>query len=174
MGKRFLLHMWRNIDGEFNVDRPLKTSKGFEFQKVEGGWKDLATQLIWFEEIKTDINQYDAEKWAAEQGKRLPKREEFEAAELHGIRELPMKWEGFWFWSTTVYLGYSAFAYGFIGDNGIFGSYYRGYSYDFYAARLVSESNSSTSEIAGGPSSDADKIKKARELLKQALEVLVE
>lgn len=156
----------------------LKTSKGFKFQKVEGGWKDLATNLIWFEEIKAGINQYDAEKWAASWGKRLPAKEEFEAAELHGIRELPMKWEGFWFWSTTVYPGNSDNAYEFNGYNGYVDYYDRGYSNDYFAARYLSPAGAGSGvpvdsklEI-GGAISDADKIKKARALLKQALEVL--
>lgn len=155
-----------------------ETSKGFEFQKVEGGWKDLATQLIWFEEIKTNINQYDAEKWATEQGKRLADIEEFKEAEAHGIRELPMKWEGFWFWSSTVYPGNSDYAYEFNGGYGNVGNDNRDSSYDVDAARCLSPAGAGSGvpvdsklEI-GGAISDTDKIKKARELLKQALEVL--
>jgi hypothetical protein len=68
-----------------------KTSKGFEFEKVEGGWRDKASGLIWFEEFKTNINQYAAENWAAAKWNRLPTKEEFEEAAKHGIC----------FWSST-------------------------------------------------------------------------
>lgn len=87
--------------------------------KHELGWIDNLTGLLWHSEFQTKINHYDAEKWASEQGKRLPTQEEFVEAEKHGVRVLKdMAWKDHWFWSSSLYPGHSDVAYGFYGGNG--------------------------------------------------------
>jgi len=49
-----------------------KTSKNGLFRREEHGYKDLKTDTIWFDEIKTRINQYDSEKYCKGKGLELP------------------------------------------------------------------------------------------------------
>lgn len=149
-----------------------KSSKGFEFKRTETGWVDLASGIEWKIEIKTNINQYDAEKWALSQGLRLPTIEEFKIAEDHGIRELPdMQWKDFWFWSSTAYSGYAYYDYAFSGYNGTDGNtggnYNRNVSYYNIAARAISE-------VQKDEISVDSKVQEAVKLLKQALKLLGE
>lgn len=123
------------------------TKKGFEFERTQYGYLDKTTKLEWEIEFKTEINQYQAEKWAKEKNKRLPIKEEFKLAESHGIRELPdMQWNKYFFWSSTLCPGYSYFAYVFFGYDGYVYYYDRVYSFVNVAARLVIKTNNLPSE----------------------------
>lgn len=102
------------------------TSTGFVFElisKDEKGerWKDLETGLTWGPIHGDPINHYEAtEKFGAA----LPTKEEFETAENHGIREV-LDMKNKWFWSSSVFPNYAAYAYYFYGSNGGIGYYYR-------------------------------------------------
>lgn len=137
------------------------------WKETETGWIDELTGLEWEKEFKVNLNQYEAETWAKEKGKRLPTRAEFIEAEKHGIRELPdMKWKRHWFWSSTVLPVLPAGAFVFDGDSGSADGHFRSYSSSYGGARCVSQA------MAPICKSESEKIEKAKALLKQALEVL--
>jgi hypothetical protein len=96
----------------------VKTTKGFVWELVsrnEGfeSWRDNTTKLVWTE---TDFKGNHHEASELFPGL-LPTKEEFETAELHGIREI-MDMNGKWFWSSSVYPFNTYYAYGFSGVNG--------------------------------------------------------
>lgn len=118
----------------------VKTTKGFEFQLVQKEnpkeyWKDLSTGLTWGPKEEGTYNHHEA---LAKFGDKLPTKEQFEVAEAHGIREVLSDMEGGWFWSSSVFPGYSVFAYVFYGGNGHVAVGNRSVDYSYGAARCVS------------------------------------
>lgn len=111
------------------------------WKETETSWIDLNTGLEWDKEFKTNVTHYEAEEWAKSQGKRLATRDDFIEAEKNGIRKLEnIKWNGYWFWSSTPYPGYDGkYAYVFNGYSGYADDVYtRSYSVYNVAARAVS------------------------------------
>jgi len=86
-------------------------------------WKDEKSGLIWGDKLPKSISQHKAgtacKKLAKIDGKswRLPTKEEFEEAEVHGIRSaLPnMSYE---FWSSSLDASYSRYAWSLNGRSG--------------------------------------------------------
>jgi hypothetical protein len=107
------------------------------------GWQDTdpaAKGKIWFDEMKTSINQYNSESFcSAKNGQALPSKDDFELAEKHGVRDILKDMKNRWFWSSTLYPGSSDDAYVFGGYNGnVFYYYYRSNDNYNIAARCAS------------------------------------
>ncbi len=85
------------------------TSQGIEFKRVsingKLGLQDMGAKgLVWFDEITSNVNQYDAEKVCKEnKGQTLPTSSDFQTAEDHGFREaFSADMDAKYFWSSTV------------------------------------------------------------------------
>lgn len=135
------------------VGTSCKTSQGFEFVRVEKGWKDKKSGKTWFDEMSKDINQYDAVTTCNDKGQSLPSGwparlngkngfpnydSDFVAAEKHGIREVFKDMKDRWFWSSSVRPDGTFIAYGFIGVSGYVGYGNRYFHNSFGSARCVS------------------------------------
>jgi hypothetical protein len=107
------------------------------FVRMPNGWKDLDGKT-WFDEKRTNISQYDSEKYCNDKNEALPSKVDFEIAETHGIREVfAEEIHTYWFWTSTPYPGYPDFAYAFDTSNGGIQYGYRNSSYYATVARCV-------------------------------------
>ena len=111
------------------------SSKGVVFTRIKHpvtqvlGWYDQKTQKIWYDEVKTGVNQYGAEVYCDQKpGQTLASRDDFKRAERHGIREVLKNIQNQWVWSS------SSDQYGpddaFYFDGGFVYNYYRVSRYD--------------------------------------------
>lgn len=92
------------------------------FTRVEGGWLDEDSGLVWLEETRGGVTQTEALAWCDSRDAALPTREQFELAEAHGLREVFKSIatdteHGYrrFFWSSTAYpswLDEISYAYG--------------------------------------------------------------
>jgi hypothetical protein len=135
------------------VGTSCKTSQGFEFVRVEKGWKDKKSGKTWFDEMSKEINQYDSVTTCNDKGQSLPTGwparlngkngfpnydSDFVAAEKHGIREVFKDMKDRWFWSSSVRPNVTNRAYDFDGDSGFVDYGFRGYHISSDSARCVS------------------------------------
>jgi hypothetical protein len=94
-----------------------------EFEEVH---KELSSELLWSARLPSTMNHGAAKKACSRLKEvagitghkwRLPSKQEYEQAEKNGIRKaLPTM--NYWFWSSTVNLNYSEFAWAFSGNHG--------------------------------------------------------
>lgn len=133
------------------------------------GWIDNTTGLLWHFESKNGLNWEEAKAWAEEQRGRLPTREELKVAEKNGVRKLDgLDWR-YWFWSSTP--NGDVDAYVFSGSSGdAYYDVYRDYRDSGVFARCVSAAPGVKPLIPN--SSLAERILRAKVLLKEALELL--
>lgn len=94
--------------------------------KVQEGWKDNITGLIWYPKETRIFTHHEAMNLETET-KRLPTKEEFEEAEKHGIRELLEITFGL-YWSASIHPIYSTNAYGLDGNRGGISYYFRAFA----------------------------------------------
>lgn len=98
-----------------------QTSTGAVFVRVDYGWKDTETKgKVWYDDMAKNLNQYSSKKLCSDKGQALPSKEDFQIAESHGFREILKDMKNRWFWSSSIYPYYTAFAYGFYGSDGNF------------------------------------------------------
>jgi hypothetical protein len=90
------------------------TSKGYTWTKINSEWKDETSGLIWKDE---EVDTYNYNEAIAKFGNSLPTKEEYEQAELHGIREV-LSFNKDYYWSASVYSLNRANAWIFNGANG--------------------------------------------------------
>jgi len=105
------------------------TSKGFEFSRVDGGWKDISSGTTWYDETRVAINQYDSQKYCAGENKALPsgypenkngvdgfpnKDSDYVTAEKHGFQEVFKVVSIQLYWSSSIHPDDPNFVYGFI------------------------------------------------------------
>lgn len=114
------------------------TSKGFDFELIERtswkeSWKDLASNLLWYDKDDWNGNHNEAIK---KFGANLPTKEEFEIAENHGFRGV-LPNINYWFWSVSVHPDDADLAYFFHGGNGYF-AYLPDGGFNSGSARCVS------------------------------------
>ena len=76
------------------------TSKEFQFEKTQIGWKDLTSGLTW--KFTDEADQYNYDDAIKQFGNSLPTKEEFEQAESHGFREIIKLKEDRWYWSSSL------------------------------------------------------------------------
>ncbi len=57
---------------DFQLNETCETRKGFEFVRVEKGWKDKKRGKTWFDEMSLEINQYEAVTTCNNKGQSLP------------------------------------------------------------------------------------------------------
>ena len=113
-----------------------QTSKGYQFLRVENGWKDLKG-ITWFDKIYVIDERPYSEKLCRENGLVLPSQKDFARAESHGIREIFPDMKGRWFWSTVNSIN-SDDREMFDGSNGSFDKDYLRYPYSVDSCRCVS------------------------------------
>ena len=129
-----------------------KTSAQISFKREADGWRDLGLNgKLWLDGIKTNVTQYDAVSFCANQNKDLPSgyhRElngkngfpnqdsDFVVADSHGIREVFKDMGGRRFWSASVFPGSPDYAFVFsYGGDVVSG--YRDYYFSYYSVRCV-------------------------------------
>lgn len=89
------------------------------------GWLDTISGLLW---LPIEFEKYTYEtamKLFNTPNKRLPTKEEWEVAELHGIREVFNDIEYNYFWSSSSYPYGGGFAWVFVGGDGYVGFGFR-------------------------------------------------
>ena len=109
------------------------TSKGFYFSRVQDGWIDEQSKIIWFDLEKNKITQYRALNFCKNNGLALPSGydealnglfdfpdhdSDFVSAEKHGIREVLKDLSSGWFWSSSTKSEDSFYAFYFRGHYG--------------------------------------------------------
>jgi len=79
----------KDVRDATELGKGCRTATGAVFERVDGGWKDPATDLTWFEAKPTEaaVNFYQASEFCRSQGMRLPTRQEFEDAAARGVSE---------------------------------------------------------------------------------------
>lgn len=110
----------------FRIGDIVTTSRGFNFEFLGNNiWKDLTSGITWYD-IENRKHKHDE---AIDQFKnRLPSKEDFKLAELHGFREILPSMKNNRFWSSSVRPNDSGFAYFFGGNDGDVYYGYRSFS----------------------------------------------
>lgn len=93
-----------------SVDTIKVTLKGFEWKRSLTGWIDLKTDMNWFFVESMTYSFNEAIQYFNHPLKRLPSKEDYETAELHGIREIFNDFEHNVFWTSSPF-GFLDFAY---------------------------------------------------------------
>ena len=117
-------------------------------KQLYAAWKDSESKLVWSDRLDENYNHRDAMSIActSESARRatagisgksfeLPKIEQYEDAERHGIRDVLPNMRYSWFWSASLSPNYSGLARGFHGSDGGSFDYLR--DYGGYSVRCV-------------------------------------
>jgi len=117
-------------------------------KQLYAAWKDSESKLVWSDRLDVEYNHRDAMSIActSEKARRatagisgksfeLPKIEQYEDAERHGIRDVLPNMRYSWFWSASLSPNYSGLARGFHGSDGGSFDYLR--DYGGYSVRCV-------------------------------------
>jgi hypothetical protein len=143
------------VDQYADVGSSCVTSKGIKFQRVQDGWQDTASSLVWYDFNPGGASRYKASQFCKARGLMLPtgystdyngkehfpgKDSDFVVAENNGLREVLKDIKGLYLWSSSqIYPVTMEGAYYFEGDTGKL--YYGGASVipnDFpFSARCV-------------------------------------
>lgn len=108
-------------------DTTCTSSKGVVFARVksstgETGWRDTTSGIVYFDELKTGVNQYEAESYCDDRpGQTLSSRDDLAIGESHGIREVIKPVRNYWVWSSSAHSSFPDVAFGLDGADGYVG-----------------------------------------------------
>ena len=104
----------------------IETSTGYKWQVNEKTAKDLASGFVW--QLKDEDGEYTYDAAIEKFGDKIAKKEEWEAAEEHGCREI-LGLQDAWYWSASVNALNRATAWLFYGACGNVTYSYRNFNY---------------------------------------------
>ena len=98
---------------DMNTTNIIKTKSGFEWLKVNGGFKDLTSGLVWKDNDEEGLYSFNEaiEKFM----NKLPTKDEYEIALTHGLSEV-VSFSRTWYWSAST--STSTYAWYFKGVQG--------------------------------------------------------
>lgn len=116
---------------DINTTNIIKTNSGFEWLKVNGGFKDLTSGLVWKDNDEEGLYSFNEaiEKFM----NKLPTKDEYEIALTHDLLEVVI-FSRTWYWSASVNAGDRNYAWVF---NGAFGNLFNHNRFNINSVRCV-------------------------------------